>query len=115
MHREILFIYYNARPETKAYYDLGHYVDGGTEENWIIKWFLWHVFRYRDNRNRGRNATASAARQSQGSFSSGTSISTTGYRTDQSTSREMTASVFPDQADTDISNGFSDDNSSAIK
>ncbi|KAF2157259.1 hypothetical protein K461DRAFT_13321 [Myriangium duriaei CBS 260.36] len=54
MHRETLYIYQTARPETRAIYDRGHYMEGGTEENWIIKWLLWHVFRYRDNRNRGR-------------------------------------------------------------
>lgn len=54
MHRETLNIYRMARPETRAYYERGHYVEGDTEENWIIKWLLWHVFRYRDNRNRGR-------------------------------------------------------------
>jgi len=57
MHDEILFIYRNARPETKTFYDLGHYVDSDIEENWVIKWLLWHVFRYRDNRNRGRSVS----------------------------------------------------------
>lgn len=55
MHRETLNIYRIARPETREFYDRGHYVEGETEENWIIKWLLWHVFRYRDNRNRGRS------------------------------------------------------------
>lgn len=51
-HRTILEIYRHARPETRTVYDLGHYTQGPNEENWIIKWMLWHVFRYRDNRNR---------------------------------------------------------------
>ena len=55
MHHETLYIYYHSRNETRRYYDLGHYTEGENEENWIIKWLLWHVFRYRDNRNRGRS------------------------------------------------------------
>lgn len=63
MHRETLYIYRTARPETRAYYDCGHYIEGEVEENWIIKWMLWHVFRYRDNRNRGRSNTQNNARE----------------------------------------------------
>lgn len=41
-------------------YELGRDRDGDHEENWIIRWLLWHVFRYRDDRNssntRRRNA-----------------------------------------------------------
>lgn len=58
LHREMLEIYRLARPETRAYYNLGHSTHGLNMENWIIKWLLWHVFRYRDNRNRGRVAAA---------------------------------------------------------
>lgn len=62
MHAQTLYIYRTARPETRMYYELGHYHEGDTEENWVIKWLLWHVFRYRDNRNRGRSiASASPA------------------------------------------------------
>ncbi|GAB7340183.1 hypothetical protein MBLNU457_6656t1 [Dothideomycetes sp. NU457] len=70
MHRETLYIYRHARPETKAQYDRGHYIEGGKEENWIIKWSLWHVFRYRDNRNRGRTTPGTSHR---GSLSSSNS------------------------------------------
>ncbi|KAF2089328.1 hypothetical protein K490DRAFT_63465 [Saccharata proteae CBS 121410] len=56
MHREVLNVYYSASQYTKPYYDLAHYVDGRNEDNWIIRWLLWHVFRYRDNRNRNRGA-----------------------------------------------------------
>lgn len=59
MHRETIYIYRTARSETRAIYDRGHYIEGGAEENWIIKWLLWHVFRYRDNRNRGRAGAGS--------------------------------------------------------
>ena len=58
MHRETLYIFETARPETRHIYERGHYIEGGNEENWIIKWLLWHVFRYRDNRNRGRTLSS---------------------------------------------------------
>jgi hypothetical protein len=53
-HREILNIYQHARPETIYYYDMGRDTQGLEEENWVIRWLLWHVFRYRDNRNKNR-------------------------------------------------------------
>ena len=56
IHREIIRIYQNARRETKEIYDLGRDTERVEEENWIIRWMLWHVFRYRDNRNRNRRA-----------------------------------------------------------
>jgi len=49
--QEILRIYDRARPETKPYYELGRDTDRMNEDNWIIRWMLWHVNRYRDNRN----------------------------------------------------------------
>lgn len=57
-NREILNIYHGARPETKWIYDMGRDTDRVEEENWVIRWMLWHVFRYRDNRNRNRRATS---------------------------------------------------------
>ena len=54
VHREILNIYQRARPETKYFYDKGQDTQGLEEENWVIRWLLWHVFRYRDNRNKNR-------------------------------------------------------------
>ena len=56
IHMEILRIYQLARPETKGVYDLGRDIERVEEENWVIRWMLWHVFRYRDNRNRNRRA-----------------------------------------------------------
>ena len=53
-HREILAIYRSSRPETRWLYDLGRDTERVEEENWVIRWMLWHVFRYRDNRNRNR-------------------------------------------------------------
>lgn len=38
-------------------YQLGRDTDGVEEENWIIRWLLWHAFRYRDQRN-NRNRRA---------------------------------------------------------
>ena len=58
IHREILRIYQSARRETKAVYDLGRDTDRIEEENWVIRWMLWHVFRYRDNRNKNRRAVS---------------------------------------------------------
>lgn len=51
VQREVLAIYQRARPETKILYNLGRDIYMGQEENWIIRWLLWHVFRYRDDRN----------------------------------------------------------------
>lgn len=59
MQAEIREIYQRARPEARLLYDLGRDVYLGKEENWIIRWLLWHVFRYRDDRNKClRRATA---------------------------------------------------------
>ncbi|KAK5163031.1 uncharacterized protein LTR77_010965 [Saxophila tyrrhenica] len=54
IHRQILSIYAEARPETKVIYDLGRDTAGTEEDNWVIRWMLWHVFRYRDKRNKNR-------------------------------------------------------------
>jgi hypothetical protein len=58
IHREILRIYEYARRETKMVYDLGRDTAGIEEENWVIRWMLWHVFRYRDNRNKNRRTAS---------------------------------------------------------
>ena len=58
IHREILRIYQSARRETKVLYNLGRDTDRVEEENWVIRWMLWHVFRYRDNRNKNRRAVS---------------------------------------------------------
>lgn len=73
-HREIMNIYRHARPETRAYYDLGHDTDGLEEENWVIRWLLWHVFRYRDNRNKSRRQGASGRRSPNSSDRSGSEV-----------------------------------------
>lgn len=58
IHREILRIYNSARRETRVIYDLGRDTDRIEEENWVIRWMLWHVFRYRDSRNRNRRTAS---------------------------------------------------------
>lgn len=54
-YREIQSIYQAAQPETRWWYDRGVTLDSGWD-NWIIRWCLWHVFRYRDDRNRHRRS-----------------------------------------------------------
>jgi hypothetical protein len=58
IHREILRIYQTSRRETRPVYDLGRDTAGIEEENWVIRWMLWHVFRYRDNRNKNRRTAS---------------------------------------------------------
>jgi hypothetical protein len=58
MHREVLNIWRNAAPDTRRYYDFGSIQDSAVTDNWVIRWCLWHVFRYRDNRNGRRPAPA---------------------------------------------------------
>jgi hypothetical protein len=53
-YREVQYIYNRALPHTKALYDKGNFMDGRNWDNWVIRWCLWHVFRYRDERNRNR-------------------------------------------------------------
>lgn len=59
MHREILRIYWNASERTKVVYDLGHDTEGVEEENWVVRWLLWHAFRYRDQRNNRKSRSGS--------------------------------------------------------
>ncbi|CAK1359031.1 hypothetical protein CB0940_05299 [Cercospora beticola] len=51
LNREVARIYHRARSDTKMIYALGQDSDDETSDNWIIRWLLWHVFRYRDGRN----------------------------------------------------------------
>ncbi|KAF2248005.1 hypothetical protein BU26DRAFT_595821 [Trematosphaeria pertusa] len=57
-HKEIRSIVGAAGAYTQPYYMMGEY--GRVEkENWVARWYLWHSFRYRDNRDtRGRAAAA---------------------------------------------------------
>lgn len=56
-HREVQQIYAQAGPETRLIYGWGMIVESNNSwDNWIIRWCLWHVFRYRDDRNRNRGS-----------------------------------------------------------
>lgn len=56
MHREVLHIFSLASTVTKPYYLLGQFMDGGNEDNWVIRWMLWNIFRYGMNRRRNPNS-----------------------------------------------------------
>jgi len=49
-HREILAIYRAANAATRPMYDFGHYYSGPNEENWGIRWFLYHSFQNAEHR-----------------------------------------------------------------
>ncbi|KAF1911266.1 hypothetical protein BDU57DRAFT_543167 [Ampelomyces quisqualis] len=59
-HRETLTMVNNAPPHTKYYYAMGRYQTNVNEENWVARWYLWHSFRYRDNRDTRSRATTGA-------------------------------------------------------
>lgn len=54
MQREGARIYRDAQAATRIIYDLAHDPES-KDDNWIIRWFVWHVFRYRDERNGSRH------------------------------------------------------------
>lgn len=62
---EIRYIYDSATPRTKVVYDLAGRSEG-TEphDNWVIRWLLWHAFRYRDSRNNKAQPGASNGKSS---------------------------------------------------
>ncbi|KAH9864241.1 hypothetical protein J1614_010175 [Plenodomus biglobosus] len=49
-HNQILLIVAKANSQTRPYYQEGRYMTNVAEENWVARWYLWHAFRYRDNR-----------------------------------------------------------------
>ncbi|KAK7178468.1 hypothetical protein PSPO01_15487 [Paraphaeosphaeria sporulosa] len=49
-HKETMNIARTASAYTRPYYQMGQWMSA-VEENWVAEWFLWHSFRYRDNRN----------------------------------------------------------------
>lgn len=55
MHREVLRIFAGASGVTRPYYERGRYMDGGNEDNWVIRWMLWNIFRYGMNRRRNND------------------------------------------------------------
>lgn len=63
-HNQILLIVAGAQPQTRPYYQVGRYMTKVAEENWVARWYLWHAFRYRDNRvPKSRSAAANAGTQ----------------------------------------------------
>ncbi|KAF3050315.1 hypothetical protein E8E11_001007 [Didymella keratinophila] len=62
-HAEILIIVANAGPQTRPYYGMGRYMTNVNEENWVARWYLWHSFRYRDNRDNRTRGSASSSNQ----------------------------------------------------
>lgn len=76
-HHERLNIVRLGCRDTQPYYQAGQWGSSVVQDNWVADWFLWHSFRFRDNRNptvAQRAAMAAAANQqsnnSQGSGSS---------------------------------------------
>ncbi|KAF2099518.1 hypothetical protein NA57DRAFT_75018 [Rhizodiscina lignyota] len=55
LYNQVMTIWHSASPETKRVYDYGRAHAQGNVDNWIIRWVLWHVFRYRHTRNWGNN------------------------------------------------------------
>ncbi|KAF1977496.1 hypothetical protein BU23DRAFT_412614, partial [Bimuria novae-zelandiae CBS 107.79] len=49
-HKEVFTIVNTASVLTRPYYARGRWMSA-VEENWVAMWFLWHSFRFRDNRN----------------------------------------------------------------
>lgn len=49
---EAAWIYEHAQPVTKPLYNLGHDPEHPDKPNWVIRWMLWHVFRYKDGRQK---------------------------------------------------------------
>ncbi|KAF2162964.1 hypothetical protein M409DRAFT_68900 [Zasmidium cellare ATCC 36951] len=49
---EAIYMWHHAQASTRTIYELGQHSKGDLKDNWIIRWLLWHVFRYRDDRNR---------------------------------------------------------------
>ncbi|KAF2675241.1 hypothetical protein BT63DRAFT_409343 [Microthyrium microscopicum] len=54
-YKAVCEIYALSSPTTREQYAKGNFQDGSQWDNWVIRWCLWHVFRYRDERNRNRS------------------------------------------------------------
>ncbi|KZM28529.1 hypothetical protein ST47_g335 [Ascochyta rabiei] len=65
-HYEILTVVNNAGPQTRPYYGMGRYTTNVSEESWVARWYLWHSFRYRDNRDHRPRTGASSGNQAYG-------------------------------------------------
>jgi hypothetical protein len=59
-------IWTNGQPWPRHFYDMGG-SDDRKVYNWVLKWLLWHVCRYRDWRNRkSKSSVAGAATSVEG-------------------------------------------------
>ncbi|UPX15522.1 uncharacterized protein EKO05_0005967 [Ascochyta rabiei] len=65
-HYEILTVVNNAGPQTRPYYGMGRHTTNVSEESWVARWYLWHSFRYRDNRDHRPRTGASSGNQAYG-------------------------------------------------
>ncbi|KAL9121490.1 MAG: hypothetical protein Q9187_001956 [Circinaria calcarea] len=63
-------IWGNGGPWPRHFYDLGHSQDRRVY-NWVLKWLLWHVCRYRDWRNRRARTTTPGTPTSEDTSRSG--------------------------------------------
>ncbi|KAJ4286500.1 hypothetical protein N0V90_013200 [Kalmusia sp. IMI 367209] len=49
-YNERMAMVQRATCETQAYYQQGVWETSVLQDNWVADWFLWHSFRFRDNR-----------------------------------------------------------------
>ncbi|KXT02478.1 hypothetical protein AC579_994 [Pseudocercospora musae] len=64
INSEVAWIYEHAQPVTKPLYHLGHDPENPSKPNWVIRWMLWHVFRYKDGRQKNSSAHSPATANS---------------------------------------------------
>lgn len=68
--------------QTSNYWNIAASSTSDNCPNWIARWFLYHKFRYRDGRNKGRDGDrGSSSRQSTKSQSPEQSFSTPSHKT----------------------------------
>jgi len=65
-HQGILELAHGSGQDTRRFYDEGRYITTAAEENWVARWYLWHAFRYRDNRDPRGKAMANEKARVQG-------------------------------------------------
>jgi len=60
--REILHIWHKGAAELQPFYARGQHLKDSVEDNWVIRWCLYHSFRYTDKRNRNSFRTSRPSR-----------------------------------------------------
>lgn len=58
--RAISQIWSTASEKSRWYYDHGQSAEPSVK-NWVLKWLLWHVARYRDERNNKKNRSSGSS------------------------------------------------------